>query len=56
MDKNTLWNTTTKMITVYYKTDLNKDGTVNRHSQQQQKTFGSHGPEIPNPRDHRKSP
>jgi PKD repeat protein len=27
-DNNTLRNTTSKMITVYYKTDLNKDGTV----------------------------
>jgi len=28
-DNNTLWDTTTKTITVYYGTDLNKDGTVN---------------------------
>ncbi|MEM3731756.1 MAG: PKD domain-containing protein [Candidatus Bathyarchaeia archaeon] len=28
-DNNTLWNTTTKTITVYHRTDLNKDGAVN---------------------------
>jgi hypothetical protein len=28
-DNNTLWDTTTKTITVCYGTDLNKDGTVN---------------------------
>lgn len=28
-DNNTLWDTTTKTITVYYGTDLNLDGTVN---------------------------
>jgi len=28
-DNNTLWNTTTKTVAVYYRTDLNKDGTVN---------------------------
>lgn len=51
-DNNTLWNTTSKMITVYYKTDLNKDGTVDiLDIAIVAKAYGTHGPDIPNPGD-----
>jgi hypothetical protein len=51
-DNQGLWNTTTVKITVTYRTDLNKDGTVNIIDiATAAKAFGSHGPDIPNPGD-----
>jgi PKD repeat protein len=51
-DNQGLWNTTTKSIAITFRTDLNKDGTVNiMDIAIVARAYGSHGPDIPNPGD-----
>lgn len=51
-DSQRLWNTTTVKITVTYRTDINRDKTVNiMDIATAAKAYGSHGPDIPNPGD-----